>query len=227
MVTAAPPDRADRVPQILLVRDRVRRFTVGVADRVPLGEHLPELLRGVLRLLHRGVGGLAVHEGVVGHHSVPSGSRHEELNRRRREWLARRLPRGSIEWVDWGDAAAWAALGVALVAAFFSGRSVAEAKKARIAGERSAAAAEDSAREAKRSADAGEVSAQAAVRSADAAEKAHQLAEQQYLDSLPPPVAWEIRQVSKSTYQLINIGAATATGVSIDPDSVRIGRQFP
>jgi len=133
----------------------------------------------------------------------------------------------SIEWVDWGDAAAWAAFGVALVAAFFSGRSVAEAKKARIAGERSAAAAEDSAREAKRSADAGEVSAQAAVRSADAAEKAHQLAEQQYLDSLPPPVAWEIRQVRKSTYQLINIGAATATGVSIDPDSVRIGRQFP
>lgn len=111
--------------------------------------------------------------------------------------------------IDWGDAPAWVALVVAVVAAFFAWRSVREAK-------RSADAGEASAKEAKRSADAGEVSAQAAVRSADAAEKAHQLAEKQYRDSLPPPVDWVVERTSKSKFLLRNIGTHEARDVTVD-----------
>lgn len=104
--------------------------------------------------------------------------------------------------IDWGDAAAWAAFVIAVISASFAWRSVGEAKKSRVAAERAAAA--------------GEVSAQAAVRSADAEEKAHQLAERQYQDSLPPAVAWQIEKAGKSWYVLRNIGTDTALDVTVD-----------
>jgi len=53
------------------------------------------------------------------------------------------------------------------------------------------------------------------------------LADQQYRDSLPPPVGWEIQHVHKSKFQLVNVGTETATGVTLNPSGVPLIRQPP
>lgn len=103
----------------------------------------------------------------------------------------------------------WAGFGVAFIALVVAAWAAIESHKARKAGQASA-------REAKRSADASEISAQAAVRSAEAEEKAHQLAEKQYRDSLPPPVDWVVERTSKSKFLLRNIGTDEARDVTVD-----------
>ncbi|WP_147268660.1 hypothetical protein [Sphaerisporangium album] len=74
------------------------------------------------------------------------------------------------------------------------------------------AAANKAVEEARRSAEASEESAQAAQRSALAAE---QLTEIEAMRDMQPTIAWRLERLSKERVLLRNIGAETATGVSV------------
>ncbi|MGI5204727.1 hypothetical protein ACQEU6_24490 [Spirillospora sp. CA-108201] len=97
--------------------------------------------------------------------------------------------------IDWGDAPAWAALALSVGSFGIATWAAAESRKSRKATEESA---------------------DAAMRSAVAAERSHELAEQQYRDSLPPPVKLVVLPLRKDHYQLANHGTETATGVTVD-----------
>lgn len=97
--------------------------------------------------------------------------------------------------IDWGDVPAWVALALAVGSSGIATWAAVESRKSRRATEESA---------------------DAARRSAVAAERSHELAEQQYRDSLPPPVKLAVLPLGKDRYQLANHGTETATGVTVD-----------
>lgn len=125
--------------------------------------------------------------------------------------------------IDWGDAPAWAALGISIIGTGISIGSVVYTRT---------------------SARANEVSAKAALRQAAAAEeqtaiarRTLELAEQQaptsassefmqqlgdvLADEAPPYVAWWIDHKSKNTYVLRNIGTGVARDIEIDQSRIQ------
>ncbi|TDB83366.1 hypothetical protein E1264_28645 [Actinomadura sp. KC216] len=97
--------------------------------------------------------------------------------------------------IDWSDVPAWAALALSAGSFGIATWAAVESRKSR-------KATQDS--------------AEAAKRSAVAAERSHELTEQQYRDSLPPPVKLVVLALKKNRYQLANHGTETATGVTVD-----------
>ncbi|MFJ2292128.1 hypothetical protein ACIOG7_10505 [Streptomyces sp. NPDC087894] len=122
--------------------------------------------------------------------------------------------------MDWGDAPAWAAIVVSLVAIWVS-------YLARRDGKRSANAAEASVTEAKRSADAAETSVGEARRSGDAAERSAVAAEETLADQRReaderraaeeeanrPRAQLRIEHRDEALFEIVNVGTGPAANV--------------
>ncbi|MER6175719.1 hypothetical protein [Streptosporangium sp. NPDC001681] len=99
--------------------------------------------------------------------------------------------------IDWGDAPAFGALLVALLA-YLNSRKTLRAQQ--------------------ESTKAQQENTEASVRSANAAEKAVALAELTARPPAAPAISWRIEPVQNALYRLRNTGDATATGVNVDTE---------
>lgn len=107
--------------------------------------------------------------------------------------------------IEWGDAPAWVASAVAVIAAGIAAWQAREARKARQSSET------------------------AATRSNEIAQRALELQEAAARAAEPPKVAWQIEHVRNLLFHLRNIGTDRATGVWVEDRRAdgKLTRKFP